>query len=105
MKDGESKNTQRRIEVQGGKRSTVEVARPVEGETPHLLDLTMLRKAIAANGIDGVLKAMIVVCAIEARSLEGVKGEEAERERDRWKSRVFHLKGYKTMAARVEGRS
>ena len=80
----------------------VEVAPEDNIGTPHLLDLAMLRKAIAENGIDRVLAAMIVVCQIETRSLEGVKGAEAEQAR--WRDRVHNLKAYKRMAMRVEGR-
>lgn len=74
----------------------------VEHEDPIVEWNRRLFNEIRARGIDSVIDDMVQVCQIETRSLEGVKGAEAER--DKWRDRAHNLRAYKRMAMRVEGR-
>ncbi|HYE78564.1 MAG TPA: hypothetical protein VEI97_11300 [bacterium] len=66
--------------------------------------MPIMRRGIDQEGLDGFLRLVALVCAIEARSLEGIHTREAEKERDKWRARHRAALAYQAMAERVEGR-
>ncbi len=65
-------------------------------------DVEGVTKIVEQQGLDGLLRMVILGCEVMARSCDLAGDHEG---RQLWKARVWNAKGYCQMAKRTEGRS